>query len=251
MPTPLHQAQDTATLLKDAGCIIFDFDGVVVDSEPSSLGTLRETLIAFGLRMSLDEVRAHFLGKSLKTIEGYLQEKRGGHASEGFADAWQDALFTSFRTNLQRMPGITALLGKLDDARLPYCVASSSSFTRLGVALDATRMADRFANIFSAEQVRHGKPAPDLFLFAAKQMEVDPAHCLVIEDSPHGIRAATAAGMTSVGFVGGSHLHGIADVHKALLFEAGAAQVVDSYVDLIDGVGIAALAPDNRALRAR
>ena len=214
----MNQAQKFAQLLKDTGCVIFDFDGVVVDSEPFSLGTLRETLMAFGLQMTLDQVRENFLGKSLKTIECHLVEKCGGGASEGFANDWQDALFRAFRTDLQVMPGVTPLLDQLDEAHLPYCVASSSSFERLGVAQDAVGFGGRFPNLFSSEQVQHGKPAPDLFLFAAKSMDVDPARCLVIEDSPHGISAATAAGMTSIGFVGGSHLRGIEAEHTALLF---------------------------------
>ena len=244
-------AQTFARLLKDTSCIIFDFDGVVVDSEPVSLGTLRDTLAAFGLQMTLDDVRKKFLGTSLNTIETHLDETRGCGASDGFAKAWQDALFRAFRADLQRMPGVTPLLDLLDEAHMPYCVASSSSFERLGVAQEAVGLAGRLSNLFSSEQVQNGKPAPDLFLLAAKRMDVDPARCLVIEDSPHGIRAATAAGMTSMGFVGGSHLRGIEAEHAALLFQAGATHVVDTYTDLLNGGALALSAIKSRTERLR
>ena len=183
--------------------------------------------------MTPAEVRLRFLGKSLKTIEAYLAEKRPSAVATDFANAWQSTLFEKFREDLRAIRGLGHLLDVLDSIELPFCIASSSSFERLDVALGALQLQGRFPKVFSAEQVNNGKPAPDLFLFAAGKMQCDPADCLVIEDSPHGIRAATAAGMRSFGFVGGSHLHEIENEHGALLLECGATIVISDYDKLL------------------
>ena len=229
---PHSSALELARLLKETKCVIFDFDGVIADSEPLSLGTLRDTLADFGLDLPIGEVRSLFLGKSLKTIEAYLSKHGPKGASAGFSSAWQTDLFEKFRAELYAIPGLVDLLDALKRQNLTYCVASSSSFERLEVALDALQLQERFPNLFSAEQVKNGKPSPDLFLFAAAQIGCDPAACVVIEDSPHGIRAATAAGMHAIGFVGGSHLREIQTEHAALLFDAGAIGVTGDYEGL-------------------
>ena len=231
--------QDMERLLKETRCVIFDFDGVIADSEPLSLSTLRDTLIDFGLEMSIEDVRALFLGKSLKTIEAFVSAHSPNNTANGFGTEWQSTLFEKFAEELCPMPDLMALLDALDALELQYCVASSSSFERLGVALDAIRLRDRFPILFSSEQVKNGKPAPDIFLFAAAEMQCDPAACLVIEDSPYGIRAATAAGMRSLGFIGGSHLQGIEEEHATLLLESGAANVVTDFAQLIANTGLA------------
>lgn len=225
-----------AELFANAKCVIFDFDGVVADSETFSLGTLRDALADFGLAMPLEEVRARFLGKSLKTIEAHVVAQKGCGAADGFAEAWQATLFATFRAELRAMPGVVSVLDALDRVQTPYCIASSSSFERLGVALSAMRLTERFTHVFSAEQVDRGKPAPDLFLLAATHLNVEPADCLVIEDSPHGIQAATAAGMRSIGFVGGDHLRDIEPEHETLLLAAGAALVIPGYAGLPDAM---------------
>ncbi len=237
---------DLAHLLQRSTCVIFDFDGVVADSEPASLATLQQALAEFGLVMTLEQVRGQFLGKSLKTIEAHVMPRQTEGRSSSFAETWQTALFERFRTDLTAMPGLMAFLDALDQVGLPYCVASSSSFERLGVALEALHLGERLSNLFSAEQVKNGKPAPDLFLYAAAQMQSDPDTCLIIEDSPHGIRAAAAAHMPSVGFVGGGHLRGIEDDHAALLLDAGATHVVRTYAGLISATMLARHMPKAR-----
>jgi HAD superfamily hydrolase (TIGR01509 family) len=113
-------------------------------------------------------------------------------------------LFEHFRRELKPIPGIVEALDRLT---IPYCVASSSQPERIRISLEVTGLLERFApNIFSAEMVQHGKPAPDLFLYAAKQMGVEPAACLVVEDSAPGIAAAHSAGMRVLAFLGGSHV---------------------------------------------
>lgn len=195
--------------------VIFDFDGVVADSEVISLSELQKALHAFGVKMSVDEVRAKFLGSAINKIEAFLDTDSAGKTSEGFARKWYDALFARFAKELTVMPGLIDLLDALDQREVPYCIASGGSFERLGVALKATLLTNRFKNrIFSADLVEHGKPAPDLFLHAAREMGASPEKCLVIEDSPAGIVAAKKAGMRALGFVGGSHLKDRIEVHS-------------------------------------
>lgn len=227
-PPPSDTELKRGTLLDGVELVIFDFDGVIADSEVISLATLREALAAFGIDLSAQEVRRAFLGTSLATIEAYIAETSPGRSATGFADTWQTALFDRFRAELAPVPQVPAFLAQLSDLGLRYCIASSGTFERLGVALSALNLSERFEAIFSSEQVARGKPAPDLFLFAARELGVAPENCLVIEDSPFGIRAAKAANMLCAGFVGGTHLHEIADEHGALLRQQGADIVVTS-----------------------
>lgn len=227
-PPPDGARLDRGSLLEGVELVIFDFDGVIADSEVISLATLREALAAFGIDMSSHEVRRAFLGTSLATIETYISETGAGRTSRGFAEAWQTALFDRFRAELTPVPQLVSLLGQLSTRGIRYCIASSGTFERLDVALSALNLSGRFESIFSSEQVARGKPAPDLFLFAARELGVLPENCLVIEDSPYGVRAAKAANMRCAGFIGGTHLHEIAEEHAALLRQQGADTVVTS-----------------------
>lgn len=225
----LNRNTDQAISLDGIQLVIFDFDGVVADSEVLSLGTLQTALKEFGLPLALDEVRSKFLGSSLATISAYVAAHSPSRSDNGFSQAWQSRLFAAFRDSLSPIPGIVSLLERLKARNIAYCVASSSSFERLGIALDAMALTDSFPAVFSAEQVSRGKPAPDLFLLAAERMEMDPAACLVIEDSPHGVTAARAAGMRAVGFVGGQHLQGLEREHASLLRSHGAELIVTGF----------------------
>jgi len=124
------------------------------------------------------------------------------------------------------------LIDQFNSLGQKYCIASSGTLNRIGTALSAIGCADKFEHVFSAEQVLRGKPAPDLFEHAAKNIGVSPEACLVVEDSPYGVRAATAAGMRSVGFVGGKHLLDVQEDHDQRLLELGADMILSSY----DGV---------------
>lgn len=224
---------DSGHTLRDVDLVIFDFDGVIADSEVLSLGTLRDTLADFGIFQDLDEVRARFLGTSLKTISAYVSEHSPNGQAAQFGQSWQSRLFDKFRDDLTPMPNIMDVLEKLGACGIRHCVASSSSFERIAISMKAMNVTAHFDHIFSAEQVKRGKPFPDLFLHAAQEMSVEPSRCLVIEDSPHGVRAAMAGGMRVYGFVGGSHLQGLKDEHGALLCESGAEQVLHDLQDLI------------------
>jgi HAD superfamily hydrolase (TIGR01509 family) len=205
--------------------VLFDFDGVVADSEIISLATLQAALADFGLRLSLEETRARFLGTSLRRITSYL-EAHGTGGAEGFAAHWQGALFARFQEALRPVPHVLEALDVLEARAIPFCIASSGTFERIHLALDAMQVRERFANIFSAEQVARGKPAPDLFLYAAQQMGVASQDCLVIEDSPFGVSGAKAAGMRCAGFLGGAHCSEDLEAHARLLKEAGADHIL-------------------------
>lgn len=221
-------------VLDDIDVVIFDFDGVIADSELLSLGTLRDALADGGLQMSIDRVRSLFLGRSLRSIQNYIEQHGPTNASENFAQRWETALYRRLGRELNPMPGILPFLDHLAERGIRHCVASSSGFERIRLSLSAMGLEDRFQVLFSAEQVHNGKPAPDLFLFAATQMGADPDSCLVIEDSPHGIAATKAAGMRAVGFLLGAHLTDIQDAHATLLLSAGAEHVLNDFSELYD-----------------
>lgn len=239
MPSPEHIHANSKAQLLDllAGVelVIFDFDGVIADSEVLSLGTLRDALADYGLDWPLAEVRACFLGKSLRTITSYVAEHSPRSDAACFADAWQTKLFAEFRKHLEPMPGVLNWIAHLRTEGIAFCIASSSSFERIAVALDAMGLSNSFAHVFSAEQVAQGKPAPDLFIYAAAQMGKAADTCLVVEDSPYGIRAAQSANMRALGFVGGQHLHGEQQAHSALLYNTGAEHVIHAFQDLKSG----------------
>ncbi|MFP7672675.1 HAD family hydrolase [Marivita sp. S0852] len=222
-----------STLFDDVDLVIFDFDGVVADSEVISLSTLQQALADFGIDMTPEAVRKRFLGTSMKTMLDYVGTLNPTRPVAEFPDHWQATLFQQFERHLVPVPGVVPLVDQLDAARIGYCIASSSSFTRLGVALDAMSLTARFSHVFSAEQVVRGKPAPDLFLYAAGQLDVAPSRCLVIEDSPFGVQAAKAADMRCAGFVGGQHMIGIRDAHAARLSAAGADLIVQSFAHVM------------------
>jgi len=213
--------------------VILDFDGVIADSEVLSLGTLREALADCGLLMPLEQVRALFLGTSLASISDYIARHGPEGASDDFADLWQNALYGRLRSELEPMTAILPFLDCLNECGIRYCVASSSTFDRIRLSLTAMGLEDRFTNLVSAEQVQNGKPAPDLFLFAANQMGAAPRTCLVIEDSPHGIQGAQAADMRVFGFVDGTHLADIRNTHADILLNAGAERVLHNFAELL------------------
>lgn len=208
--------------------IIFDCDGVLVDSEPIAMRVLLETIAQAGVFLGESEAYKQFLGKSLVTISGILVERFGVGPDCLGADGMRLRLFAAFRAALKPMPGIKAALAALS---MPRCVASSSQIERVRLSLDLTGLRGAFEpHLFSATMVARGKPAPDLFLHAAEAMGVPPAGCTVIEDSPAGIEAARAAGMRAIGFCGGGHAPA-ADLRRALP-EAGADTLFDDMRDL-------------------
>src|SRR5690349_8705823 len=182
--------------------LIFDCDGVLVDSEPLSCRIDAEVLTELGVPYTAEEIARSFVGVSQKDMIARISAERGVTLPDDLGDRINQALFARFETDLKAIDGVRdAILA------LPYrrCVASSSLPQRIALSLRVTGLADLFDDVFSASEVRHGKPAPDLFLHAASRMEVDPETCIVIEDSLAGVQAARAAGMRVIGFTGGGH----------------------------------------------
>ncbi len=203
--------------------LIFDCDGVLVDSEPLSCQILAETLTRHGVPADIPYVVQHFLGRQLGTVRAHAQARQVQLPAD-FEHELNTRLLQRLRTELRPTPHTREVLARLD---IPTCVASSSHLERVRLSLEVTGLTPFLGErLYTAEMVARGKPEPDLFLHAAQRMGADPAACLVIEDSPYGILAARAAGMQAWGFVGGSHHHDRAGATQ-ILREAGAHRVID------------------------
>jgi HAD superfamily hydrolase (TIGR01509 family) len=183
--------------------VIFDCDGVLVDSEPIANRVLMERLASVGLRMDSEETMRTFVGRSASACLSMIEQRIGRPLPPAFQREWDDALFATFRRELRSVRGVA---DALEGIRIPVCVASSSAHDRMRVALDAAGLLPRFeGRLFSATDVARGKPHPDLFLHAAEAMGVRPEACAVIEDTEVGAAAAAAARMTVFGYAGGNH----------------------------------------------
>ncbi len=209
--------------------LIFDCDGVLVDSEIIACEIDAACLADAGVRISVDEVKARYVGVRTADMLADLERERGLRLPEGFADMLLQRTLEAFDRELQAVPGIPELLARLSG---PRCVASGSDPERIRHSLRLVDLLDYFEpNVFSASMVSRGKPAPDLFLLAAERMGCAPGRCLVIEDSVAGVRAGRAAGMEVVGFVAGRHCD---DGLGARLTDAGAAVVASSSPQLLE-----------------
>ncbi len=196
--------------------MIFDCDGVLVDSEPISLAVLMDMLAGAGISIGLEEASSLFLGRSLASMVRTAEAEYGLAIDEAFLAEMRGRLYARFRAELRPTPGVVTALEALEAAGIEWCVASSSQPERIVLSLTVTGIRTRFdPRIFSASMVERGKPAPDLFLHAAAAMGRAPAECVVIEDSPAGIMAARAAGMRVLAYTGGSHT-GLADYQEEL-----------------------------------
>lgn len=184
--------------------LILDCDGVLIDSEIISARMLVQELAKLGVEIDLPYVARYFLGRSYPTVMAQIRKEFGLTLPPEFEAQYRESLLAAFQTSLTIMPGVAEML---DDLDVPCCVATSSSPRRAEFSLRLVGLWDRLgAHTFTASLVEKGKPAPDLFLYAAAKMGADPANCLVIEDSLTGIRAAHAAGMPVWRFIGGSHM---------------------------------------------
>jgi HAD superfamily hydrolase (TIGR01509 family) len=213
--------------MPDCDLVIFDCDGVLIDSEVLSCRCLAEVLADHGVAMSEAEVAERFLGRGYAAVPAYVRAHTGRSLPETFARDLHERQSARFVAALLPMPHIAGVLAALDR---PYCLASSSDSERIRISLSVTGL-DRFfgERIFTAAMVPHAKPAPDLFLLAAARMRAAPGRTLVVEDSINGVLAAKAAGMTVWGFTGGSHYAG-RDVAPQLT-AAGADRVFHTMAD--------------------
>lgn len=184
------------TELPQPKLIIFDCDGVLVDSEGLSADVFSQALSACDVALSADQCMAQFRGLTLEDCKQKLFLERGVRLPDGFINELQRATRTAFARQLQPIPGIERVIQELRLRQLEVCVASNGALEKVRHSLTVTNLWWCFEGCaFSAEQVNNGKPAPDLFLFAAHSMGVEPVDCWVVEDSITGIQAAQAAGM--------------------------------------------------------
>jgi HAD superfamily hydrolase (TIGR01509 family) len=181
--------------------VIFDCDGVLIDSERLGVKVDTAALHELGWPLSEAEVIERFVGRSDRDNQAAIE----AHLRRKLPDGWAEQIETRYRESFaQALTPVDGVLEALDRITLPTCVASGATHAHLRYTLGLTGLYDRFAGrIFSAEDVANGKPAPDLFLHAAGQMDADPTGCAVVEDSRPGVEAARAAGMRVLAFAGG------------------------------------------------
>ncbi len=211
--------------------VIFDCDGVLVDSEPIINRAHTEVLTACGYLITEEVLVERFCGMSDPEMLAIIEREWGRTLPASYAERVGLMIEAGFRQSLAPIEGVAEAL---DSVSLPICVASSSSVAQIRQKLEITGLLERFGErLFSATMVARGKPAPDLFLYAAQHLITAPDRCLVIEDSPAGIDAALAAGMTAIGFSGGSHC---GPEHGVRLQRHGAALVMDDMLQLATAI---------------
>lgn len=201
--------------LQNLELVIFDCDGVLIDSETLSQEIMADLTTGWGHPCSVEDARHLYMGHTMTECHRILQEDLKTRVPDNFLEIYNREISKRFQTDLKPIPGIVDVL---KDCPFPKCVASNGSLKKMQMTLPLTGLDVFFRDqVFSAEQVAKPKPHPDLFLFAAKQMQAHPKNCLVIEDSKHGIAAAKKAGMWCFGF---SDLN-----DETLLKKAGADEV--------------------------
>ncbi len=211
--------------------VIFDMDGVLVDSEVIVTRIESEMLAALGADISVAEIVATFTGLSDAVMAETLLRDWNVVLPDSFDAERRERTFAAFETDLEAVAGIDAALGALVDRDVLLAVASSSSPERIAHSLKLTKLAKYFGeHLYSAAMVSHGKPAPDLFLFAADKLGVDPGDCVVVEDSAPGVVAGVAACMEVIGFTAGGHC---GPEHAQRLIDAGATHVAATAAKLV------------------
>jgi HAD superfamily hydrolase (TIGR01509 family) len=208
--------------------IVFDFDGVIADSEVLANGVLADFLTELGVPMTVEESMQRFMGKRAEDLIATVAALNPTMQGAQFAAELTHRTLARFKRELREISGVRDYLAAFPQVK--RCIASSSSPDRLAACLDILDLAEAFGeHVYSASMVPRGKPHPDLFLYAARRLGVAPADAIVIEDSEGGVRAAVAAGMTPIGFLAASHIR---DGHGARLRDAGAPHVARSYAEL-------------------
>jgi len=214
--------------LNIVGALIFDFDGVIADSEAIANTVLADTVTELGHSTTLDQSLARYAGRRWTEVVAEIEAAIGRPLPSDFSGELKRATLERFRTDLKEVRGATDFIRRF--SQIPRAIASSSSIDRLQLCLSVLGLEAEFGNhVYSADMVARGKPHPDIFLYAANKLGVIPDGCLVIEDSASGIRAAVAAGMTTVGLCAASHIR---DGHDLRLRDAGAVHLAQSWPDV-------------------
>ncbi|WP_456311831.1 HAD family hydrolase [Pseudomonas shirazensis] len=185
----------------DIKCIIFDCDGVLVDTEKIGNGILLSMSAEYGFEMELEQAYRDFNGRSLKECFLHIENAIGKKLPENFETDYRQKSFEAFKTQVKPMEGIVAFLNQLT---IPYCVASSGPVDKIRLNLEVAGLLERFENkIFSSYQINSWKPDPGIFLHAAKQMGFEVKDCIVIEDSKAGVISGISGGFKVYGFANG------------------------------------------------
>ena len=209
--------------------VIFDFDGVIADSEILANQVLADSVSALGVSMALEDAYNEFLGKSFQQILQIIEKKISMPLPADFAETYRSQVFARFRDSLKPVNGVESFLQALNYKK---CIASSSAPERIEMCLQVLDLKRYFPHsVFSATMVERGKPHPDIFLYAANEMGVNARECVVIEDSLSGVKAAKAAGMQVIGLLAASHMQ---QNYSKRLLSAGADHIAHSYDDVQD-----------------
>ena len=207
--------------------IIFDFDGVIADSEALANIILAEHVTHLGRPTTLDEALTRYSGRRWSDAMALISQDLGVALPDDFSNTLQAATLERFASELKEVVGARDFIRRFDG--VPHCIASSSSLERLRLCLQVLALEKEFEGlVFSADMVKRGKPAPDIFLLAAERLGVTPSECLVIEDSAGGVTAAVSAGMTVIGLSAASHIR---EGHAAKLKGAGAVHLAASWAE--------------------
>jgi beta-phosphoglucomutase-like phosphatase (HAD superfamily) len=213
--------------------LIFDFDGVIADSEGLANLVLAEIVTSYGRPASLNDALDWYMGKTWPDVIAAIERHIGRAVPGTFSNDLRSTIAARFRSDLREVEGAGAFVEKF--SHVPRCIASASSRQRLQLCLDVLGLTKTFAgHVFSVDMVARSKPHPDIFLFAAERLKIAPENCVVIEDSVNGVRAGVAAGMTVVGLCAGSHVRA---GHAQTLIDAGAHYTAQTWSDVEALVG--------------
>ena len=201
--------------------VIFDCDGVLVDNEISANRVMAETITAAGVPITCEECLARFVGGTLQRVVDTVEEWLGAPLPPGWKEDFEARRNEAFRRELKPVPGAEAAVTAIRASGTAICVASSGTLEKINLTLDLTGLKGHFDNIFSATMVAHGKPAPDLFLYAAERMGHRPEDCVVVEDSPPGVTAAVAAGMRVLAYAAAGDTQDLTAAGGAVFHDMG------------------------------
>ncbi len=210
--------------------IIFDCDGVLVDSEPISMRADVTLLQRYGIEISEAEAHARFVGTTFQAMLDMMTAQHGVEFPEGLHDVKNRMVEDMYRHELQIVDGVLDVLAALKARGLTFSIASNSPRDRVKLAVELTGIAKYFDAISTYQDVKHGKPAPDIFLKAAERAGMAPIQCLVIEDSVTGVTSAVAAKIRTIGFTG---THAAPEAHANVLKSLGAAATIQAMAELL------------------
>jgi HAD superfamily hydrolase (TIGR01509 family) len=186
--------------------ILFDCDGVLVDSETITNQVICDTLNAYGAKVDMAQTMAAFLGRSLRESADVVAMLIGKIPPESFFNDFLRERDAALAARVQAVPGVAAVVAALQAQGTPFAVASGADVHKMGITLGRSQLLHAFqGRMFGSDHVAHSKPAPDVYLFAAKALGVDPLRCAVVEDTPTGTRAGVAAGATVFAYAGAAH----------------------------------------------